>query len=74
MEKKYRGKGIGKSLLQSLIETGRQQGHLKLIGRFFVFNQVSRSLRKQLGFREIGFHEKHGKFDGKWIDVVEVED
>lgn len=73
VEKEYRGKGVGRSLLQSLIETGRRQEYWKLMGRIFVFNQVSRSLCKRLGFREIGFHEKHGKLDGEWIDVVEVE-
>ena len=73
VEKKYRSKGIGRSLLHSLVEMGRQQEYWKLMGRIFVFNKVSRNLCKQLGFREIGFHEKHGKLDGEWIDVVEVE-
>jgi L-amino acid N-acyltransferase YncA len=43
------------------------------MGRIFVFNQASRTLCKELGFREVGVHEKHGKLDGKWIDIVEVE-
>jgi L-amino acid N-acyltransferase YncA len=73
VQKEYRGQGIGKALLQSLIDAAAQQGYWKLIERIFVFNQVSRNLCKELGFREVGIHEKHGKLDGKWIDVVEVE-
>lgn len=28
---------------------------------------------RKLGFREVGLHEKHGKLDGVWRDVVLVE-
>jgi len=73
VRKEHRGQGIGKALLQSLIDVATQQGYWKLMGRIFVFNQASRTLCKELGFREVGIHEKHGKLDGKWIDVVEVE-
>jgi phosphinothricin acetyltransferase len=73
VQKEYRGQGIGKALLQSLIDVAAQQGYWKLMGRIFVFNQASRTLCKGFGFREVGIHEKHGKLDGKWIDVVEVE-
>ena len=73
VQKEFRGQGIGKALLQSLIDAAAQQGYWKLIERIFVFNQASRNLCKELGFREVGIHEKHGKLDGKWIDVVEVE-
>jgi len=71
--KEYREQGIGKALLQSLIDMATQQGYWKLMGRIFVFNQASRTLCKKLGFREVGVHEKHGKLDGIWLDVVEVE-
>jgi len=73
VKKEHRGQGIGKALLQSLIDAATQQGYWKLMGRIFVFNQASRTLCKELGFREVGTHEKHGKLDGKWLDVVEVE-
>jgi len=73
VHKKHRRHGIGKTLLQSLIDTATQQGYWKLMGRIFTFNQASRTLCKKLGFTEIGIHEKHAKLDGKWLDVVEVE-
>jgi phosphinothricin acetyltransferase len=73
VRKEHRGQGIGKKLLQALIEVAAEQGYWKLMGRIFTFNQASRTLCKKLGFTEIGIHEKHGKLDGKWLDTVEVE-
>ena len=73
VQKEQRKRGIGKALLQSLIDAATQQGYWKLMGRIFVFNQASRALCKELGFREVGMHEKHSKLYGKWIDVIEVE-
>lgn len=73
VRKEYRGRGLGKALLLALITEARLQAYWKLMGRIFAFNQVSRGIFRDLGFREIGVHEKHAKLDGKWIDVVEVE-
>jgi phosphinothricin acetyltransferase len=73
VQKEHRKQGIGKALLQSLINAAVQQGYWKLMGRIFVSNQTSRTLCRELGFKEVGIHEKHGKLNGKWIDVVEVE-
>jgi L-amino acid N-acyltransferase YncA len=73
VQKDHRKRGIGKALLRSLINAATQRGYWKLMGKIFVFNQASRALCKELGFRELGIHEKHGKLDDKWIDVVEVE-
>ncbi len=73
IKKDYRGRGVGKALLTFLIEAAKQKGYWKLMGRIFLTNQASRRLCRDLGFKEIGIHEKHAKLDGKWLDVVEVE-
>jgi phosphinothricin acetyltransferase len=73
VDKASRGNGIGKALLEQLVDAAARRGYWKLMGRIFDFNQVSRNLFETLGFKEIGIHEKHGKLDGVWIDVVEVE-
>lgn len=39
----------------------------------FVENKASLGLLRSVGFREVGVHEKHGKLDGVWRDVVAVE-
>ena len=73
VRKTRRRQGIGKTLLQALIDAAETQGYWKLMARIFIFNHISRTLCKKLGFTEIGVHEKHSKLDGKWLDVVEVE-
>lgn len=73
VRKDFRRQGIGSSLMQAMVDEAGRQGYWKLMGRIFVPNKTSRALCAKLGFREVGVHEKHGKLDGRWIDVVEVE-
>jgi phosphinothricin acetyltransferase len=68
-----RGQGIGKVLLDALIDEARRLGYWKLLSRVFPFNTASRRLCAALGFREVGIYEKHAKLDGRWLDVVIVE-
>lgn len=68
-----RGRGIGRQLLQALIEVAREHGYWKLLSRVFLFNTASRALCRSVGFREVGIYEKHGQLEGRWLDVVIVE-
>jgi L-amino acid N-acyltransferase YncA len=43
------------------------------LSRVFTFNEASRALCRSCGFREVGVYEKHGRLDGRWLDVVIVE-
>ena len=58
---------------ESLIEAARDRGHWKLVSRIFPANVASRALCRRCGFREVGVYEKHGRLDGRWLDVVIVE-
>jgi L-amino acid N-acyltransferase YncA len=69
----YRRKGAGRLALEALIHAAQQAGFWKLLSRVFPENVASRSLIRELGFREVGTYEKHGKLDGQWRDVVIVE-
>ena len=69
----FRGRGVGKKLMISLIEESKRRGYWKLLSRIFPSNFISRSLCKSCGFREVGTYEKHGKLNGKWIDTIIVE-
>jgi phosphinothricin acetyltransferase len=71
--KQHRARGVGKLLLQALIEKATEQGYWKLIARIFESNIASKKLFKEVGFREVGVLEKHSKLDGKWRDVLEIE-
>ncbi len=68
-----RFQGIGRILLEALVQAAEQWGYHKLIGRLIATNQPSRRLCRSLGFREVGVHEKHGRLGQRWVDVVIVE-
>ena len=68
-----RGRGVGRQLLQALIDRARERGYWKLLSRIFPFNTASRALCRSVGFREVGTYENHGQLDGRWLDVVIVE-
>lgn len=65
--------GAGRLAMIGLIDAARGAGLHKLISRVFPENVPSLSLLRSLGFREVGVHEKHGKLDGHWRDVIAVE-
>lgn len=69
----HRRRGAGRIALEALIQASKEAGFWKLLSRIFPENAASRSLVRQLGFREVGVYEKHGQLDGQWRDVVIVE-
>jgi L-amino acid N-acyltransferase YncA len=73
VDRSARGRGIGRALICALVEQARERGYWKLVSRIFPFNEGSRALCRALGFREVGTYEKHGRLDGRWLDVVIVE-
>ncbi|WP_139311114.1 GNAT family N-acetyltransferase [Paenisporosarcina indica] len=68
-----KGKGIGKRLLNELINVSEEQGFWTLKAVIFPENQASISLHKSCGFRLVGTHERIGKMDGVWRDNVVFE-
>ncbi len=73
LDRGARGRGIGRVLLTALVDAARECGYWKLVSRVFPFNAASLALCRSCGFREVGTYEKHGRLDGKWLDVVIVE-
>ncbi len=73
LDRSARGKGIGRRLVDALVAAARERGYWKLVSRVFPFNAASRALCRSCGFREVGVYEKHGRLDGRWLDVVIVE-
>ena len=68
-----RGRGAGRLAMEGLVEAAAAAGFWKLVSRVFVENDASRRLLRELGFREVGVYERHGRLDGRWRDVVIVE-
>jgi len=68
-----RGMGVGKALLEALIEESEVAGIWTLEAGTFPENQFSIALLKSSGFRQIGYRERLGKIEGVWKDVVLFE-
>jgi L-amino acid N-acyltransferase YncA len=68
-----RGMGIGRAVLDRLLDECAQRGFWKLVSRVFPENTASRTLCRSLGFREVGVYRRHARLDGAWRDCVIVE-
>jgi phosphinothricin acetyltransferase len=68
-----RGRGIGRRLLQALIEAAERAGFWTLQGGIFASNAPSIRLHLSCGFRIVGTRERIGSLAGTWHDVVLVE-
>lgn len=66
-------RGIGKVLLQALIETSEEAGIWTLQAGVFPENAPSLALRKSCGFRVVGVRERIGQMAGVWRDVILME-
>lgn len=67
------GKGIGKMLLDRLVDFAEQNNIWTLQAGIFSDNPASIRLHEKGGFRLVGNREKLGKLDGVWKDVVLME-
>ena len=67
------GRGVGRALLEALIESARTGGLWTLQAGVFPDNLASLELHRRLGFREVGVRERIGRLDGVWRDVVLLE-
>jgi L-amino acid N-acyltransferase YncA len=65
--------GAGRALLAELAGEAERRGYHKLIGKIFTTNGASIALVGANGWREVGLHERHGRLDGEWKDVLVVE-
>jgi phosphinothricin acetyltransferase len=68
-----RGRGIGRRLLQALVEAAEGAGFWTLQGGIFASNAPSIRLHLSCGFRVVGTRERIGSLAGAWHDVVLVE-
>lgn len=67
------GKGIGRQLLQALIDFAEQHNYWTLQAGIFEENKASIRLHEKCDFRIIGTREKLGKLNDEWKNVVLME-
>ena len=70
---KFRGRGIGKTLLGRLVEASEQTGFWTLQAVIFAKNYASIKLHESAGFRIVGVRERIAERDGVWHDNVLME-
>jgi phosphinothricin acetyltransferase len=68
-----RGKGLGKVLLQTLIQSSEENGIWTLQAGIFPENAVSIRLHEACGFQIVGRRERIGRLHGRWRDTVLME-
>jgi L-amino acid N-acyltransferase len=65
----YRGRGISKLLLQSLIARAGEMNMHALIAAISADNQVSINLHSSLGFKEVAHFKEVGYKFSRWLDL-----
>ncbi|HKR97976.1 MAG TPA: GNAT family N-acetyltransferase [Candidatus Dormibacteraeota bacterium] len=68
-----RGNGVGRRLLQALIESTEAAGIWTIESGIFPENVASLALHESCGFRRVGIRERLGEHHGRWRDVVLLE-
>jgi L-amino acid N-acyltransferase len=67
---RFRGRGIGKRLLQEIISTAQRQDYHVLVGAIDASNSVSIRLHESLGFTPCGTIRQAGFKFNRWLDLV----
>ena len=68
-----RGKGVGRALLERLIQESEQNGIWTLQAAVFPENAATIAVHKRCGFREVGRRERISKLNGNWRDTILLE-
>lgn len=73
LDRRYRGRGVGRALLNALIDFSEKCGIWTLQAGILADNVSSLALHERCGFREVGKRERIGKLHGIWRDVILLE-
>jgi L-amino acid N-acyltransferase YncA len=73
IERGWRGKGVGRRLLEHLIEQARALGYHKMMLSAFPFNASGVALYEHMGFTRAGVFHEMGQLDGRWVDTLIME-
>ena len=73
VERAWRGRGVGRRLLECLVERAQALGYHKLVLSAFPFNAAGMALYERMGFRTVGVYREQGQLDGRWVDTIVME-
>jgi L-amino acid N-acyltransferase len=66
----HRGRGIGKLLLQELVQLGADHGFHTVLARIVGGHEASIALHEACGFETVGVEREVGRKFKQWLDVV----
>ena len=69
----HQGAGIGRALMQALIERARDLGKHVMVAGIEAGNAGSIRLHEALGFQQVGLMREVGAKFGRWLDLVLVQ-
>jgi L-amino acid N-acyltransferase YncA len=73
IEREWRGRGVGRQLLDALVTRAAELGYHKLVLAAFPFNAAGMRAYGRAGFREVGIYREQGRLDGRWVDTIVME-
>ncbi|HUO48166.1 MAG TPA: GNAT family N-acetyltransferase [Acidimicrobiales bacterium] len=69
----WRGRGVGRLLLEELLSLARKQGFHSVIARIADDNAASIALHRRCGFELVGVEKEVGRKFNRWIDVAVLQ-
>ena len=73
VERAWRGRGVGRAVLQHLLPLARTLGYHKMVLATFPTNEGGVKLYERLGFSRVGVYHEQGMLDGHWVDTLIME-
>jgi L-amino acid N-acyltransferase YncA len=69
VDRRFRGRGVGRVLLEALVDEARRRGLHVMVGVIDAANAASIALHRRLGFGHCGTVREAGLKFGRWLDV-----
>lgn len=69
----HQGQGVGRAVLEALVEAAEQRGFHTMIGRIAGGNEASVALHERCGFTIVGVEREVGRKFRRWLDVTVVQ-
>lgn len=70
VHEEHQGKGVGRRLIQAIIQEGQRAGLHTVIARITEGNEISVHLYEAAGFEQIGIMKEVGRKFGKLLNVI----
>ncbi|MGH9155635.1 MAG: GNAT family N-acetyltransferase [Acidimicrobiales bacterium] len=70
VDHRWRGRGVGRTLLESLVELATGHGFHAIMARVVGGHDASIALHRSCGFELVGIEREVGRKFGRWLDVA----